>query len=93
MAGEKCPQAIPSQTAHNGNRSAQPTVWPFRSGCCGAAESGGNWMIRGFGTEASVLEIPALDGFGLAGLALLLAGAAIRQSIRRARAGAPEVRR
>ena len=33
----------------------------------------GNWMIRGFGTPPPALEVPALDGFGLMALALLLA--------------------
>lgn len=37
----------------------------------------GNWMIRGFGSEPSLLEIPALGGSGLALLALLLAAAGV----------------
>jgi hypothetical protein len=38
---------------------------------------GGNWMIRGFGTEPSVLEIPTLGVAGLAILAMILGSASV----------------
>lgn len=46
---------------------------------------GGNWMIRGFGTELQVLEVPALGGPGLVGLAALLLLAGLVVLIRRRR--------
>jgi len=45
----------------------------------------GNWMIRGFGSEQPALEIPALGGPGLAGLAALLLLAGLVVLIRRRR--------
>ena len=36
---------------------------------------GGNWMIRAFGSEQGITEIPTLGDFGLAALALALLGA------------------
>ena len=47
----------------------------------------GNFMIRGFGRLPSVVEVPTLDTFGLAGLGLLLAGAAF--ALLRRRRGGP----
>lgn len=46
---------------------------------------GGNWMIRGFGSNASTLEIPTLGFAGLAALAALL-GAASMLRLRRRKA-------
>ncbi len=43
----------------------------------------GNWMIRGFGTEAPVVVVPTLHTLGLVGLALLLAGSGLWVSRRR----------
>ncbi len=37
----------------------------------------GNWMIRGFGVPAPVVEVPTLAHAGLMLLALLLGGAAV----------------
>lgn len=45
----------------------------------------GNWMIRGFGTPVSLLEVPAAGGFGLAALAALLAIAGALRLARRTR--------
>ena len=49
---------------------------------------GGNWMIRAFGTEQGVTEIPTLDGIGLAALTLALLGGGLLVLRRRRRAAA-----
>jgi hypothetical protein len=42
-----------------------------------AVPGGGNWMIRGFGNDASVLEIPTLGVAGLVALAMLLGAVSV----------------
>lgn len=39
----------------------------------------GNWMIRGFGSDAVVVEVPVLEGWASLFLVLLLAAVAVRQ--------------
>ena len=46
----------------------------------------GNWMIRGFGSSAPVIEVPSLTPTGLAILSLLLALAGLARLTRRRRA-------
>lgn len=53
-----------------------------------APAAAGNWMIRGFGVPAPAVVIPALDGFGLALLALALAAAGWLALRRRGRSAA-----
>ena len=43
----------------------------------------GNWMVRGFGTRLAVIEIPTLNGFGLALLAAALLAAGLVLARRR----------
>lgn len=49
----------------------------------------GNWMIRGFGSEAPVVVVPTLDRLGLLALISLLAAAGLL-SHRRLRSGQPK---
>lgn len=69
--------------------AADPPSPPSLPGSQGTAllddvvAGGGNWMIRGFGTTVSALEIPTLPSVGLIALAALLAlagGLALRSA-------------
>lgn len=54
----------------------------------GLVPGGGNWMIRAFGSEQGITEIPTLGEWGLVALALALLGAGVVLLRRRGRDGA-----
>jgi hypothetical protein len=49
----------------------------------GLVPGGGNWMIRAFGSEQGITEIPTLGEYGLVALALVLLGAGVLRLRRR----------